>query len=138
MVRRFLLEGLLVSGSHPCQRRRRRLATRPAAKPRLPSSSNRQRSQSGESITLELARQGGESKTFELAPQPGLSAATPQSPNTVERRQFKPPDAIDADQRGFRPRADDPFSPRCLGAVLEYTTRILSRHGGAYTRGTQR
>jgi hypothetical protein len=34
--------GLLVSGSHPCQRRRRRLATQSAAKPRWSSPSNRQ------------------------------------------------------------------------------------------------
>jgi len=89
-------------------------------------------SQSGESTTLELAPQGGEAKTGELAPQPGMSPANPQSSNTSEQRQFKPSDAVDADKRDFRPQAEEPFSPPCLGAVLEYRTKCyrgMEEHG---------
>jgi hypothetical protein len=87
-----------------------------------PSVTHGFRSQSGESTTLDLAPQGGESKSLELAPQRGLSAATPQSSNTGEQRQFGPSDAIDADKQGFRPQTDKPSSPPSLGAVLEYRT----------------
>lgn len=90
------------------------------------------RSQSGESSTLELAPQGGGSKTVQLAPQPGSSPATQPSSNTSEQRQFKPSDASAAEQRDFRPHADEPFSPPCLGAVLKYTTKCyrgVEEHG---------
>jgi hypothetical protein len=89
-------------------------------------------SQSGESTTLEVAPQGAESKTGELAPQPGMSAENPQSSNTSEQRQFKPSDAADVDTRDFRPQGDEPFSPPCLGAALEYTTKCyrgMEEHG---------
>jgi hypothetical protein len=79
-------------------------------------------SQPGESTTLELAPQGGESESLELAPQPGLSAATPQSSNQGDERQFRPSDAVDEDERDFRPQADKPSSSPSLGAVLEYRT----------------
>jgi len=89
-------------------------------------------SQSGESATLELAPQGGESMTGELAPQPGMGAANPQSSNSSEHRQFKPSDAVDPNKRDCRPLVDEPLSPPCLGAVLEYTTKCyrgMEEHG---------
>jgi hypothetical protein len=89
-------------------------------------------SQSGESTTLELAPQGGKSKTVELAPQPGTTVANPQSSTTSEQPQFKPSDTGDVGNRDFRPRADEPFSPPCLGAALEYTTKCyrgMEEHG---------
>jgi hypothetical protein len=102
------------------------------ASQQAPATSHGLSSQSGESTALELAPQGGGSKTGELAPQPGMSAANPQSSNTNEQRQFKPSDTVDIDQRDFRPHADDTFSPPCLGAVLEYTTKCyrgMEEHG---------
>jgi hypothetical protein len=137
MERRFLLvacsilaltlAGGEVDAGEPSDREAPLIASQqpPAAAPGLSS-------QSGEPTTLELAPQGGKSKTFELAPQPGTSPATPQSSNTSEQRQFKPSDALDIDQRDFRPRVDDPFSPPCLGAILEYTTKCyrgMEEHG---------
>src|SRR5262249_20541033 len=97
-----------------------------------PADSHGLSSQSGASTTLELTPQGAESKTGELAPQPGMSAANPQASDTSELRQFKPSDAVDADKRDLRPQADEPFSPPCLGAVLEYTTKCyrgMEEHG---------
>jgi hypothetical protein len=97
-----------------------------------PAASHGLSSRSGESTTLEVAPQGAESKTGELAPQPGMSAANPRSSNTSEQRQFKPSDAVDVDKRDFRPQEDEPFSPPCLGAALEYTTKCyrgMEEHG---------
>ena len=39
---------------------------------------------------------------------------------------------VDADKRDFRPQAEEPFSPPCLGAVLEYRTKCyrgMEEHG---------
>ena len=89
-------------------------------------------SQPGESTTLELAPQGGKSKTGELAPQPGMSSTNTQSSNVGEQRQFKPSDGVDSDRQDFRPQLEEPLSPPCLGAVLEYTTKCyrgMEEHG---------
>jgi hypothetical protein len=97
-----------------------------------PSDTHDLGSQSDESTTLEVAPEGDEPESLELAPQPGLSAATPQSSNTGEQRQFRPSDATDADQPDFRPQADKPSSSPSLGAVLEYRTtcyRGMEEHG---------
>jgi len=102
------------------------------ASQQAPATAHPLSSQPGESATLELAPQAEESKTGEIAPQPGMSAANPQSSHTSEQRQFNPSDTVDANQRDFRPHADDPFSPPCLGAVLEYTTKCyrgMEEHG---------
>ena len=97
-----------------------------------PAATHGSGSQAGGSTTLELAPQGAESTTGELAPQPGISTANPQSSDTREQRQFKPSDAVDIDKRYSRPQGDEPFSPPCLGAALEYTTKCyrgMEEHG---------
>ena len=61
-----------------------------------------------------------------------MSAANPQSSNTGEQPQFKPSDAVDLERRDFRPQVDEPMSPPCLGAVLEYTAKCyrgMEEHG---------
>jgi hypothetical protein len=61
-----------------------------------PAATHGLRSQSGESITLAKLRPKAESRRgLNSHSSKGLSAAIPQSPNTSEQWQFKPPDAVD-------------------------------------------